>query len=114
MSPQEGPCEVPDTVSQKQFYDAIQGLRDHIDTKHANQRAFIEEKTARIEKVIADHAKEDQAIFQQLTGRVLVIETERDSERAENVKKSALVSAVIAPSAIAVWEIIKHGMGWGK
>lgn len=68
-------CSVPEGVTQGQFFEAMNQLRNHIDQKHASLRLTIEEQAQRLESKLETHAKED-AVWQD---RVLVIETERRS-----------------------------------
>ena len=91
-------------ISQAQFYEAMQQMRDLIDEKHASQRIFIADRADRIEHQIAEHAKEDRLV----ADRVLTLENERDTVKRQTVSRSTIIALVIAipGAALALYTLL--------
>lgn len=97
-----------DPVTQAQFFEAHQQLIDRIDLKHTSMRQYVGERADKIEAVIVDHAEEDDARFQSITDRLLIIETERLGEKTQAVKRAGLLGLLVAFITTGFWKLVEH------
>jgi hypothetical protein len=70
-------------VTDQQFYQEMQKLRDLIDYR-ANG----------IERKLDEHAAEDRAGFTAIGNRVLTIEIQRDEEKSQAIKRGSLLALI--------------------
>ena len=84
------------TVTDKQFYEAMQEIRDLINSR-ANE----------LVRKIDDHAQDDQKAFEAIRERVNTIEVQRDGEKGQAAKRATLTALVVSlPGSIyAVWKL---------
>lgn len=80
-------------ISQRQFYEAMQVIRDQIDERHRSMRASMED---RFDKVLA---KMD------IEKRVSIIETERKSEAKQALKQSTYIALVVSAGLTGLLQI---------
>lgn len=78
-------------VTQGQFYGAIRELQERFDR--------IDRKLDR---------QSEQA--QEISNRVLVVETERDGEKSQITKRGTMFGIVGGAALAAVWRIVEHVM----
>lgn len=90
-------------ITQGQFYDAIQKLRDHLDAKHTSLRESMEDGFARLDAKLDQHAKDDSLV----ANRVLVIETQRKEEASQVMRRSTWMALIAAAGLTAVWDLVK-------
>lgn len=101
---------MPDTVTQAIFFETAKQLTERIDANHKSMRQLIEEKFLQLDGQLDSHAKDDLKVEK----RVDKLEWDKTKDRETAFTRSTIASAVIAPAAIAIWEIMKHAMGWLK
>lgn len=88
-------------ISQRQFYEAMQVIRDQIDERHRSMRASMED---RFDKVLAKmdiHEAKDIAVEK----RVSIIETERKSEAKQALKQSTYIALVVSAGLTGLLQI---------
>lgn len=90
-------------VTQAQFFDAVQTLRDQIDDRHKSLRASMEHSFDTLTQKLDAHIKDDNAV----AGRVLVMETERKGEAAAATKRGTIAGIVAAAGLSGLLEIAK-------
>lgn len=88
-------------ITETQFYDAMRALQAQL-SKEINERAN------RIEEKLDNHADEDRAGFTAIGNRVLVIETQRENEKSQAVKRGSLVAMVVSAGSAVIIELIKR------
>ena len=95
-------------VTQTMFFEALSQMRKDFDDRHRNLRNDITAGFHEVSEKLDKHIADDLLI----ANDVLVIKTQRDSEAAGAIKKQTWIAGIITTSAIAVWEIVKHIIGW--
>lgn len=93
-----------DPVTQGQFFEAVQQLRDHIDEKHTSQRQFISTIADRIERKIEDHVKDDRIVADD----VVKLMNEREIASKQSISRSTVIALIVStPGALyALWTLI--------
>lgn len=79
-------------ITDQSFYQEMQRIRDLIDSR-ANA----------IERKLDQHAEDDRDLFSAISNRVLIIETQRDNEKNQAIKRgSALALAGAGGMTLAI------------
>lgn len=94
-------------VTQGQFFEAIQQIRDQIEAKHASMRQYVGERADAIEATMVEHSKEDRLV----ADRVLVIETQRADEAKAAMKRGAWAGMIAAAAMSGAIQAIKALLG---
>lgn len=95
---------MPDPVTQKQFYDEINVVKDTMLAQHRGLRSALDEGFRNLNAMMDGHEREDRAV----ADRVLRIETERNSEKGEIAKRVVWTALVISNAITIIWKIIEH------
>lgn len=92
------------SVTQMQFYEAMQKLEDKLQDYHRRQRDHIDSKAVSFEHIFRAHEEEDALIEK----RVTRIEEERRAEGKALARLSAMTSAVTSAAVVAVAQFFKR------
>lgn len=95
---------MPDNATPGFIYEIAQQLRDHIDAKHSSLRSSLESGFHDIAGRLDEHTKQDQAFYD----RVLRIETEREIEKQQAIKRGAWAGILAAGGMEALIEGLKR------
>lgn len=93
-------------ISQRQFYDAMQVLRDLIDERHRVMRETMETRFDKVFTKMDAHALDDQLIQRNLADRVLTIENEREAEAKQVIRRSTWVAMLAGSVVPLAWKAI--------
>ena len=90
-------------ISQRQFYDAMQVIRDLIDTRHKSMRELIESRIEQLTHAMADHVHVDDLVEH----RVTIIETQRTEEAKQSMKRGAWAGFWAAAGITTLLELMR-------
>jgi len=93
-----------ETVTQAQFFEAMQKLDDKMQDYHRRQRDHIDDAVQEVTRVIAQH----DTHLQEVSKKVLVIETQRDLERSAAAKHGMIAGTVMAGATVGLIESVKR------
>lgn len=94
-------------VTQSQFFEAVQQLRDLIDAKHSNQRIYIAERFDALDRNMDIHAAEDRLVEK----RVTRIETEREIEGKQAMRRGVWAGILASVGLNGLVQAVKMMLG---
>ena len=97
------PDDTQSGISQRQFYDAMQAIRDLIDTRHKSMRELIESRIEQLTHAMAEHVHADDLVEH----RVTIIETQRGEESKQSVKRGAWAGFWAAAGITTLLELMR-------
>lgn len=96
-----------DMITQAQFFEAHQQIMQEMQRLHVRQREHIDAKVAEVRESLDDQAKEHRMVER----RVTIIETQREDEAQQAVKRSTWAGLLAAAGLTGVVELVKVWAG---
>lgn len=97
-----------DPVSQELFFQVTTDMRREWDERHKTMRGDINHGFDRLALQLESHARDDKDV----ADRLLIVETQREAEKAEVVRRSTWMALTASAALTAGWQMVKHMMGW--
>lgn len=95
-----------DPVTQSQFYGEMQRFREEAQARHVRTSDAMREGFEKLAAKLEQHKRDDEIV----AAKVLVIETERKTEKTELATKvaqrSTLTSVVISTAAMVIYKMM--------
>jgi len=94
---------VGEPVTQAQFYEAMDNLKEYILDRHRSMRDSMEVQFQHVREAMDTHAAEDRTVEKRVTTMEI-----RSEDRDKEVKRwGALMGAIFGTATVVVWDFIK-------
>jgi hypothetical protein len=97
---------VGDPVTQSQFYEAIDGLKEYILDRHRSMRDNMDVNFQKVREAMDAHAKEDLIVER----RVATMEIRNEDRDKEASRRTVYLSAIFGSTAAFMWDVLKKAI----